>query len=604
MTTEHAFRDRRRRSRTKLYRRALAGLGVLVLAQGLAACGGGGESSSTATGSTAAGGGPKGVLTIGVSSGGSVDPVANIGGNCTVVASGNCELWNESIVHRDPSARLVPGLATRWGFVGSGNRVFEFVLRQDARFSDGEPVTAEAMKTWINYYYNAPGAIQRGQLGTISSIETPDRWTVRINMARPNPAIPFAMLALGAQSPKCVATPAKLRNRTCGAGPYMLDPTQTVADDHYTFVPNPYYYDKSKIHFTKVVSKVITTPSAMLQALRTGQIQVAPGDPTTYKAAKAAGIAVTPLLVNQNLYAWDVAGKKSKPLGDVRVRQALNYAIDRKAIAEAFGGEGSVPLSTWLSSDGNDGSSDGDNSDYVDYYDYDPAKAKQLLSEAGYPDGFTIDGADITGFGGDGPNVIPITQAIAKNFEAVGVKLNYKPSTTFGSWISKISSDPAPLISNTAVPSTYPMWVGWGFIEPGAFFNRIGRTGWNDAELTRIMREGSVAEDPTPYWRAASARMTEQALFLFVVRAPKYVYAAENIGGASGPSSVDIPDLYMKSTRSSTDDSWLKAAPHALQSSLSRPPDRTLSRLKKLTLQVCERMRVRRHMPAATAANR
>src|ERR1044072_2985359 len=195
MTTEHAFRDRRRRSRTKLYRRALAGLGVLVLAQGLAACGGGGESSSTATGSTAAGGGPKGVLTIGVSSGGSVDPVANIGGNCTVVASGNCELWNESIVHRDPSARLVPGLATRWGFVGSGNRVFEVVVRQGARFSDGEPVTAEAMKTWINYYYNAPGAIQRGQLGTISSIETPDRWTVRSNMARPNPAIPFAMLA-------------------------------------------------------------------------------------------------------------------------------------------------------------------------------------------------------------------------------------------------------------------------------------------------------------------------------------------------------------------------------------------------------------------------
>ena len=540
MEKEHVLRERRRRSRTKICRRALAGLGVLVLAQALAACGGGSSSSSSSsTTAPAASGGPKGVLTIGVATGGTIDPVANIGGNCTVVSTGHCELWNESVIQLDASARLVPGLATQWGFVGTGNRTFQFVLRHDARFADGTPVTAQAMKTWIDYYVHAPGAIGLGLLGPVSSVETSDRWTVRINLARPSPSAPYGLVSVGAEAPKCVATPAKLRTTTCGAGPYTLDPAQTVPDDHYTFVPNPYYYDKSKVRFAKVVTKVIPTPSATLQALRTGQIQIAQGASTTYSAAKAAGLTVTPLLIGQHLYGWDVAGKKVKALADVRVRQALEYAIDRRAIAAAFGGAGSVPLSELLSGDGAD-------PDYVNYYNYDPAKAKRLLADAGYPNGFAINEADIQAFGGDGPSVIPMTQAIAKYWAAVGVKLTYKPAATFNSWIAKITSDPAPLVSDLAPPSTYPLSLAWGLIQPGGIENRIGRTGWNDPTLTRTMTQGSTASDPSPYWRAASARMTTQAEALFVVRTPVYVYSASSLGGVTGPDFVPETDLFMK----------------------------------------------------------
>src|SRR5262249_41958618 len=156
-----------------------------------------------------------------------------------------------------------------------------------------------------------------------------------------NPIIPRLLVEGGnfgdIGCPKAVANPATLATQTCGAGQYVVVPSKTVIGDHYTYTPNPSYYDQAAIRFSEVDVKIITQPSTMLSAIGAGQLDVAYGDITTADQAAKAGLTV---IHEPNgwdgLNIVDRSGTTSKPIGDVRVRQALNYALDRAAITKGL----------------------------------------------------------------------------------------------------------------------------------------------------------------------------------------------------------------------------------------------------------------------------
>ena len=436
----------------------------------------------------------------------------------------------ETLIKENTDGTYSPGLATSWHFVkaarGSGltNKVFELTLRHNARFSDGTPVTAQAVKTYLDYSVTGAYAFFIGPVGSVEAI---GRWTVRIHLKSPSPTI---VLALGSAypgvgavaSPTCVKTPSMFATQTCGAGPYMLDPSQTVSGDHYTLVPNPYYYDKSKAHWSKVIEKVVPTPASMLQAMQAGQIDVANGDPSTAPAARAAGFSVLHAGSGPTTFSFDVAGTACKPLADVRVRQALNYAVDREAIANALvGKDGGGPGSVIVSLDGNSPKY-GDN-----YYTYNPAKARSLLAAAGYANGFTLDSATVPGFVGSLGG--PLVQAVAKYFAAVGVTLKYTVYPVQGDWVNALFNKPTCMewFSGALLPT----WVNYNlFIKPGSPFNRVGG-GWNDKTLFNLWVKGSRAANPDVYWQQITARITTQADFLPLVRGFGFLYAVKKIGG-------------------------------------------------------------------------
>jgi peptide/nickel transport system substrate-binding protein len=138
-----------------------------------------------------------------------------------------------------------------------------------------------------------------------------------------------------------------------------------------------YYYHHAAIRFSKVVVRVIPSPASMLEAMTTGQVDVAQGTTSTADAAAAfAGIDV--LYASQavgGLWFLDRSGTLSPPIADVRVRRALNYAIDRRAITESLIGRYGEPTSEVITTDGFD-------PEFQDYYEYDPARARALLAEA------------------------------------------------------------------------------------------------------------------------------------------------------------------------------------------------------------------------------
>src|SRR5262249_27810176 len=145
-------------------------------------------------------------------------------------------------------------------------------------FADGTPVDANAVAGWLTWYSKTNGAYGPA-MGPNPQFTAVGQWKVRARLAVPVPN--FFQLASDTgpyfgqvASPRCVADTTQFATGTCGAGPFKLDPAQTVAGDHYTYVPNPYYYDANSIKYGEVDLKVILVISSLVQALEAGQLDI------------------------------------------------------------------------------------------------------------------------------------------------------------------------------------------------------------------------------------------------------------------------------------------------------------------------------------------
>jgi peptide/nickel transport system substrate-binding protein len=197
----------------------------------------------------------------------------------------------------------------------------------------------------------------------------------------------------------------------------VLDTKATVVGSSYVFTASPNYWDKPEQHYSKIVMSVYTTDTTVLDAIEGGQVNAANTfDDTTIPQIQDAGFTVYPLQLNwAGLSLFDRNGTMSAPLGNLKVRQAINDAFDRTALLRDMSdGYGSVTTQVFPTN------SPGYDSSLNSYYSFDPAKARQLLAAAGYPHGFTLDMPSITSaFGAD---TYALIQAELAN---IGIKVKY-----------------------------------------------------------------------------------------------------------------------------------------------------------------------------------
>lgn len=430
------------------------------------------------------------------------------------------------LFHMKPDGSVVPALATSWRYLKSKAgtaKEFEFTLRHDAKFSDGTPVTAPAVASWMGYFAAAGGPFST-LLGPKPRFSYVGRWRVRMILTVPTPNLPSVLSDVGQNwgyvvSPQAVQNTALLATSTDGAGPYMLDPSQTVRGDHYTYVPNPNYYDKSAIKFSQVDIKVVPTPSSMLEAIQSGQFDVVSGDLTTSTAAASAGLQVVSGQAFFMLTALDT-GRLVPALGDVRVRQALNYAIDRKTITKALFGTTGTPTAEWIPGDADPG--------LENAYPYDPQKAKSLLAAAGYPNGFklTVLGQSYGGVLGD-----PLDQAIATDWEAVGVQVDLQEAPNVGDWLTKAASKTYPaFIFSTSINTTTSRYAS--YISPKAVYHLFG----DDPTVDKLYYAGLHAANSTSDWKQMWTRINQQAYFVPITTYPMLYYVTKSIKGVVAPS--------------------------------------------------------------------
>jgi len=413
----------------------------------------------------------------------------------------------EPLIELSPNGSLSPGLATAWKY-SEGNRHFELTIRQGVKFSNGTPLTAKSVAQSLKYWAGSTGPFSHYLSGASIKATGPDTVTIDLKSAFPDLPVFFSQYYTAGDiiAPEGVAHPGTLSTQTLGAGPYMLDPAETIADSTYVYVPNPNYYDKAAIHWQKIVIKVITDTSSALQALQAGQIQAMTGDSAT--AASVANNSNIQILASPvkwsgiSLFDWN--GKLQPALKDAQVRQALNYAINRKAVTTALYGQFGQP-SDLIIGPGDTGYSATNDS----IYPYDPAKAKQLLAAAGYPNGFTL--SVVVQQRPDNNNLLgTVTEQLAK----VGVKLQAKVVTSSSQLFTNVTSGNYSAwmeTNNTMVPAPYLNYQYFNLIQ--AFGPPSGPAG---QQLLTMFNKASAASGAaaTTQWTALYQYVAQQGYYL------------------------------------------------------------------------------------------
>ncbi len=330
----------------------------------------------------------------------------------------------DNLVERDYSGALVPMLAESWSYPDP--TTIEFKLRQGVAFQNGEPFTAASVKYSIDRLLdpalNSP--LRGGWPQTFQGVEVVDDATVRFHFSAPDATI-FDTLAQSAAMlpPQYYSSNSEdfLSANPVGTGPYRV--VESVRDDHTTLAANPNYWGTGTYKGAPLVPTVIyrSVPDAgtrvadLLNGTADMIFDVAPDDIDTLRGRSGDGYQVVTGNADKLQFVQFMPRQASDPLADVRVRQALNYAVDVNAIVDnLFNGLGqrqSSPI--MVGALGYDST--------VAPYDYNPAYAKQLLAAAGYPSGFsaTMDLAS-----SDNPNE---ALAVIGQLQQVGV--NVQPRT-------------------------------------------------------------------------------------------------------------------------------------------------------------------------------
>lgn len=497
-----------------------------VLAAALAACGSGSgghrDPSKPVVGGT---------LTVAYSSvPQTLDPAKTVQNNSLYQA-----LAYAPLIVRRSDGILAPGLATSWRYQGSDNTKLELQLRAGVKFSDGSALSAQNVVDHFGYVMAAGGQFAPLFAGDTFTATGP--LTVLVTTPKPNPDLPTLLtqddVVGGVISPQGLADKAKLGTETAGAGPYRLDPAQTVAGDHYTFVQNPNYYDPASVHWAKVVVKAITSPQATLNAMKTGQVDFAVGDASTLAAAKQAGltVAMTPLLWTGVTLA-DRGGTMAKPMADVRVRQALNYATDRATIATALFPDGGRPTAQLTVPGGY-----GYDKQLDDAYPYDVAKARQLLTDAGYAGGFSLDLVTA-----DYQSMNLVAQALVQQWAKVGVTVRLTDRANANQYFSEAFAPKYPAFMT--IFGQQPIWTeGPSLFLPSALFNPFHSA---DAQLQSLYDQAASltgdAKDKAD--QQVEAWLVRQAWFVPVVATGLPYYASKKVTGVAVSPKAPLASIY------------------------------------------------------------
>jgi len=376
--------------------------------------------------------GPSGTLTVGIAS----DIIS--GDFHLATGGGNWPLTTyvpQGLTGTSPATgELVPMLATEWKALENG-KVWEFRLRKGVEFHNGEPFTASAVKyTFERLLDPATKAGTRPQVAPVyDSIEIVDDYTVRFTLKAPNAIIPTLFGGQAIFPPKYTQSVGaeEFAKRPIGTGPYKLvgrRPGEVIVLEGFEkFWNTDKKQGPTRSQFKEVIQRIIPEDQTRIAALQTKEVGLIVNVPTAsvkrlesspnLKVQYVSSDQPIALLINSMAEADPKTGQPN-PFRDKRVRQAVNYAVDVDNIAKKLL-TGKERRSTGLgyASLGFDAS--------IKPYSYDPPKAKELLAQAGYGNGFTTAIFDPTG---RWPGSKEVSEAIGGYLGAVGIKASVQPA--------------------------------------------------------------------------------------------------------------------------------------------------------------------------------
>lgn len=289
----------------------------------------------------------------------------------------------DPLVVIDETGAVQPALATDWTW-SDDFKTLTMNLRSGVSFSDGTPFDAEAAKANLEHFMS--GTMSGSELSSVDTITVIDPDTIEIALSHRDDALLYTLgLARSYMvSPETISSGDF--SSPVGSGPYTLDAEATIPGSEYHFDKVEGHWAETEFPFESVTVYPILNPTARHNAMLSGQINANFGDPNDLGQAKMQGWNIADAPSGWvGLQFVDRTGDMLEPLGKLEVRQALNYAFNGAGILRAIGSGAGVATNQIFPA----------NTDYNDpslneEYAYNIDKAKELLAEAGYPDGFDV----------------------------------------------------------------------------------------------------------------------------------------------------------------------------------------------------------------------
>jgi|GEM_PF-1756379 len=424
--------------------------------------------------------------------------------------------------NRNATYDIVPGLAAALPEILDDGMRFRFTLRDDAYYHDGTKITADAIVNWIQMqidpehpnhdFIQWTGA---GRLRTIDRAEVVDELTFDVYMTEFNAAMMdwFTEHQFEGVPIHAVESGADLSNEDFAAGPYTI--AERRQGESTILERFDQFYDEDEGVAPRIGIRIMSEMNSRIAALEAGEVDWI--DSVTQDAADY--LRQDPNVVvkeRRTLYVWFISlDMRNPPFDDLRVRQALNYALDKEAlIRDILGGAAQRSYSPLSPQFG-----DYYAGDEVQHYDYDPDRARALLAEAGYPDGFQSTIYTNTGRVGQ-LKPVEMSQFIQANWRDVGVECDIE-AMEWSAFEQRRSAGEFPIATRGWTPSTGDPD---GVLFQNFHSSMVPPTQRNvaflqDPEVDRLLELGASTLDPEVRPRAfrdAQRRIVDLAPWVFV----------------------------------------------------------------------------------------
>jgi peptide/nickel transport system substrate-binding protein len=411
----------------------------------------------------------------------------------------------EGLVMIDEAGKVQPQLARSWEISADG-LTYTFKLRTGVKFHDGEVFDSTSAKFALDRARGANSVNpQKRFFASIASIDTPDPETLVLHLSTPTGSL---LYWLGWPASVMVApnSASDDKIKPIGTGPFRF--VHWAKGDKVELERNPDYWNRAAApKLDKVTFRFIADPQAQAAALKSGDVDAIPefAAPELMSSFEGDAMLVT-RIGNTELKVVAGMNNAKKPFDDKRVRQALMMAIDRKTVVDgAWSGLG-VPIGSHYTPN---------DPGYVDLTGklaYDPQKAKALLSEAGYPNGFsfTIKSPQMA----YAPRSAQVMQAMLAD---IGVTMNIEPTEFPAKWVQDVMKDRA--YEMTIVAHAEPMDIDIYSRDP-YYFN------YKNPAFDDLMKKVQDTSDP-----AAQARIYGEAQTILAEDVPAlYLFVMPKLG--------------------------------------------------------------------------
>ena len=498
---------------TRVLRTGVALVAAAAMTMTVAACGGGSSGGSSA--------GASDTVTIALDA----DAAPN-GYDALLYSQGQFQFFSsvyDALFVTTADGTVAPSLVSK--FETSADKTqLTLTLRDGVTFTGGSTLDAALVKANLDrrddpdlaaYQQFAPGGGAE-----ITDVAAPDAKTVVITWAAPQAAgeqylADESGIVIGKNG---IDNPDSLTTTPDGSGPYTLNTGATTKGSTYTFAKNDKAWNTAAFAFKTVAWKIIVDPQARANAIVSGQADVAvPLAADTVDLVKSKQTVVANGGNITGFPVFDKTGVTNPAFGKVEVRQALVLGIDRESIVKDLH-PGARPTSQMFPEDapGFDAALDTE-------WAYNPDKAKQLLAEAGYPDGFSF---DIVVLGQPDTDQL----AIQKQWAAIGVQMNFVTATSTDAAFAAATTTPLGWAASLAVGN--PLGFVQGVLY-GGFMNLQKAT---DPAIESALGAAAAASgaDVDAALKKLNAAITSSGWFIAVYES--FTYLGYNAAKVTAPA--------------------------------------------------------------------